>query len=92
MKWLNRFWAAVGPMPSTNVRIFVTLGIWVGTALRYQASGLGIGPIHFAAWEPSGEWLMSLVAMSGVDVAQFAVKRKTHDETKGKKEAVPDGD
>jgi hypothetical protein len=56
-------------LPSTNARIAVTLGVVVGTAVRYWWSS--------PPWEPSGEWLAFLVAMSGVDVLQFHSKRQT---------------
>jgi hypothetical protein len=55
-------------MPSTNTRIAVTLWLACGTGVRYWSS---------ASWQPSWEWLAFLTAMAGVDVAQFAVKRRT---------------
>lgn len=63
----------LGKVPTTNARIVVTLVVIVGTAIRYWWNG---------TWEPSGEWLTFLVAMSGVDVAQFHSKRVTHSDHK----------
>lgn len=61
-------------LPTTNARIAVTLGVVIGTAMRYWWSN--------PSWEPSGEWLTFLVAMSGMDSAQFYAKRATHSEYK----------
>lgn len=79
-KWVRKVWDDIASMPSTNVRIAMTLFCVFTTAGRYQVSGLGFGALHVAAWEPSGEWLTFLAAMSGIDVIQFGWKRKTHDE------------
>lgn len=69
----DRLLVWLGKVPTTNARIVVTLVVIVGTAIRYWWNG---------TWEPSGEWLTFLVAMSGVDVAQFHSKRVTHSDHK----------
>lgn len=56
-------------VPSTNLRQVVTMIVFLSTAAKYLIT---------AGWTPSGEWLTFLVAMAGVDVAQFGIKRKTH--------------
>jgi hypothetical protein len=61
----------VGRVPTTNVRILTTLFCMLLTAGRYVASQTKGG------WEPSVEWLAFLVAMAGVDAAQFLAKRTT---------------
>lgn len=61
--------ALLGKVPTTNVRILVTLGAVMLTTLRYVTSDV---------WVPSLEWLGFLVAMSGVDAVQFYSKRVTH--------------
>ena len=65
MNWL---WKWLADFPSTNGRIFVTIGLSVGTAVRYWTS---------ETWKPSYEWLAFLVVMSGLDVVQFGKKRDT---------------
>lgn len=60
-EWLAR-------LPTTNARIAMTLVLALGTGIKYWAS---------FEWEPSWAWLSFLVAMAGLDVAQFATKRKT---------------
>lgn len=75
----------IGNLPTTNLRIVVTLALVVGTGLVYLAIALTLSlripmpdaqPI--APWEPSGEWLTFLAAMSGLDALQFTTKRMTH--------------
>lgn len=58
----------IGRLPTTNLRIVITLLIVIGTATRYWTSG---------SWSPSIEWLMFLTTMSGLDAVQFSQKRKT---------------
>jgi len=61
-----------GKLPTTQVRVTVTLGAVVATTVRYVASHTG--------WVPDMQWLGFLLLMSGVDAAQFLVKRTTdHD-------------
>jgi hypothetical protein len=55
-------------LPSTNTRIVVTLACVIATAVRVVALG----------WSPPIEWLAFLLAMAGVDAAQFTAKRMTH--------------
>ena len=65
----DRFLDRIARLPSTNFRIFITLGCVVWTTARYLTSTIG--------WEPSLEWLGFLATMSGLDLAQFGVKRRT---------------
>jgi hypothetical protein len=58
-------------LPSTNFRIFVTMMVVVGTAVDYWISG-----------DVSGEWLIFLGSMAGIDVAAFGIKRKTYEASK----------
>lgn len=68
-------------LPSTNARIATTLFLALLTTLRYLSSGMALGAMQIAAWQPSESWLIFLAAMSGLDLAQFYAKRKTYDET-----------
>lgn len=74
---MNKFLAS---MPSTNTRIFVTLLVVAATAARYIASGAAIGQWHVDPWVPDWDWLLFLAAMSGLDLAQFHLKRTTEAE------------
>lgn len=55
-------------LPTTNLRLLVTLVCMLLTTLRYVGS---------AAWVPDSGWLCFLAVMSGLDVTQFGVKRAT---------------
>lgn len=57
-----------GKLPTTQVRVTVTLGCVIWTTGHYMVA---------ATWQPSTEWLAFLLCMSGVDAAQFLVKRTT---------------
>lgn len=65
---MNKLMDLLARLPSTNARIAMTLLLALGTGVKYWSSGV---------WEPSVEWLAFLVAWAGIDVAQFAAKRKT---------------
>lgn len=54
--------------PTTNMRIILTLGLALGTAIKYWATG---------GWVPAAEWLIFLTGMAGLDVLQHNNKRKT---------------
>ena len=72
MSILTKTTAWLATLPSTNLRITATLCLCGGTAVVYWSLA-----IAGRSWEPSWEWLAFLTAMAGVDVAQFATKRKT---------------
>lgn len=61
-------WTWLATFPSTNGRIFLTLVMALGTAIRVVATG----------WTPPAEWLVFLCAWAGLDVAQFHSKRVTN--------------
>jgi len=63
----GRVIAWLGSLPTTNARIVVTLACTVATCARVVATG----------WHPDEAWLLFLAGMSGIDVAQFGVKRVT---------------
>jgi hypothetical protein len=65
MKLLSWEWAAT--MPSTNVRIGVTLILALGTGAR----------VILVGWAPPTEWLVFLTGWAGLDVLQFGAKRAT---------------
>jgi len=81
-------------LPTTNLRIFVTLCVLVVTAATY----LGLAfitrvfpALDFKTWVPADSWLMFLAVALGLDWGQFHSKRATEfkDERKRKKAAVP---
>lgn len=55
-------------LPSTNARIVVSLILATATGVRVL--------ITWTA--PPWEWLLFLGTMMGLDLAQFSVKRRTH--------------
>ena len=72
MGWFNtavdRLYELVRNAPTTKIRILMTLGLALGTAIKYWAS---------AGWIPAVEWLVFLTGMAGLDVMQHNNKRKT---------------
>lgn len=68
MNWL---WKRLADMPSTNARIFLTLLIFGGTAIRYW----------YTNDVPDGQWLAFIAVMAGVDALQFGAKRVTEKPT-----------
>ena len=67
----------IAKLPTTNLRIAVTLAIWVGTAIHTWAGG-----------EVGIEFLGAIVTMSGLDALQFVGKRRTQHNPKDEAEAV----
>ena len=65
---LDKLYKLVETAPTTNMRILFTLGLALGTAIKYWASG---------GWVPAAEWLIFLTGMAGLDVLQHHNKRKT---------------
>lgn len=52
-------------LPTTQLRVVVTLAVFVGTAIRYWWSGEA----------PDGDWLLFLAGMAGVDALTVIGKR-----------------
>ena len=80
-----------GNLPTTQVRISVTLLCVIATALRYVLSEqhvLANGLVQ-SFWEPSWQWLGFLVAMSGLDAAQYLGKRTTDADYVAAKQGTP---
>jgi len=77
---MDRLWALWGKLPTTQVRITVTLGAVVATTVKYVLS---------STWVPSYEWLGFLVLMSGVDAAQWLAKRTTDHTYVAAKQGTP---
>ena len=57
----------IARLPSTNLRVFVTLLLAMTTAGHYYTS----------TWQPSTEWLGFILGLSGLDLAQFHSKRRS---------------
>lgn len=55
-------------LPTTNIKVVVSLSLSILTAIRYMIGG----------WEPSSEWLLFLAGLASLDTAQHAIKRFTH--------------
>ena len=64
---LPGIWRWIAAMPSTNVRISVSLVLSFGTGMR----------VIWTGWAPPGEWLMFLAGMAAIDAGQFIGKRVT---------------
>lgn len=64
---MTGIWKLIGEMPSTNVRIAVSMLMALATAVRV---------VGFS-WEPPIEWLGFLTVWAGLDVAQFGKNRTT---------------
>jgi hypothetical protein len=86
--WFWRFADAaierVRVLPTTQLRLVVTLGLVVGTgtvylllAVKVALFGLGRPGAQFTMWQPATEWLAFLLVNSGLDAAQFFAKRST---------------
>lgn len=65
---LDRAVELINKAPTTNLRILLTLGITLGTAIKYWTS---------STWIPDWQWLIFLAGMAGLDVWQHHNKRKT---------------
>jgi hypothetical protein len=64
----QKVFALVDTLPTTPSRVVVTLGAFIGTAVIY---------LHSSTWVPAESWLFFLAGMSGLDLAQFHLKRTT---------------
>lgn len=65
---IKRALELLGDLPTTQTRVVVTCGAIIATTVKYVSS---------TTWIPSYEWLGFLLLASGVDAAQFLVKRTT---------------
>ena len=68
----SRLYLLIDGAPTTNIRILTTIGLAIGTAIKYWASEGGAN-----GWVPNWEWLLFLAGMAGLDVWQHHNKRKT---------------
>lgn len=59
-------WKWLETMPSTNLRILVTIALAAVTGIRVLFD-----------WTPPTEWLLFLTGWAGLDVLQFGAKRAT---------------
>jgi len=76
---IDRLLDSWGKLPTTQVRVSVTLGAVIATTVRYVLSN---------TWHPTYDWLGFLLLMSGVDAAQFLVKRTTDHQYVAAKKAL----
>ncbi len=76
MKLPQQLWLRFKELPTTNVRIVVSILLAIGTAVRYLVWGLSPGQQQ--GWV---EWLIFLSVWAGIDVAQYLIKRKTFQNT-----------
>lgn len=58
----------IGKLPTTNLRIVVSLVLAVATGIKVIGWN----------WDVPGDWLTFLTVWAGLDVIQFAQKRATH--------------
>lgn len=74
---MNKFLKFVAEFSTSNARIFSTIFLSVATAAKYLLTSCNIVDAQCVHWEPSVEWCGFLIAMSGLDVGHYLVKRKT---------------
>lgn len=83
---MKRFFDAVRDMPSTNVRIFVGIGLAIVYVLGSMLGAFLIGitasfrpvPINVLPPQDVHEWIgIFILIMLGIDTTQFAIKRAT---------------
>ena len=67
---------------TTNLRVFFTLTLATGTAIRYWTATDG--------WKPSLEWCGLILGLSGADVVQWTQKRRTQWRPEETRESEPD--
>ncbi len=67
MKIIDRALEILGKIPTTQIRVVVTLALTIATGVMYFATN----------FDPSIDWLGFLALMAGLDVAQFHSKRRT---------------
>lgn len=78
---LEKLFGALDHLPTTRIRVLVTIGLITATGATYLmhacdarvATTLACGP----GWEPSLNWLIFLSALAGVDVTQYFAKSFT---------------
>lgn len=66
-------------LPTTNLRIVVTLGVYAATSLVYL--GYAVARLWLTdakPWVPSWDFMVFIGVMSGIDVTQYIGKRRTH--------------
>jgi hypothetical protein len=88
---LERWFTLWGKLPTTQARITVTLACVIATTVRYVVSEqhvLANGQLQ-SFWEPSWQWLGFLIAMSGLDAAQYFGKRTTDTTYVAAKQGTP---
>lgn len=66
--FVDHIYYLIANVPTTSLRIIITLYIAIRTTEHYMRT---------PEFVPSLEWLGFILALSGVDVAQWVVKRKT---------------
>jgi len=64
-------WRWLDTLPTTQVRLAVSLLMSVATCVRYLAS---------SDWKPDVQWLVFLATALGLDAAHFYAKRATDTE------------
>ncbi len=76
MNKIDQIFDRIETLPTTRIRILVTIGLIVATVVTWlmhacdvrNAQGVCVG------WEPSANMIMFLAALAGVDVAQYLSK------------------
>ncbi len=68
MKIIDKTLEVLGKVPTTQLRILVTLALVIGTAIKIWRA---------PDWSPEWDWLLFLAGMSGLDVLQHYGKRLT---------------
>lgn len=76
MNIMDKIFAFIEHVPTTRIRILVTIGLIVATTITWlmhscdmrTPQGICVG------WEPSSNMIIFLAALAGVDVAQYVSK------------------
>ena len=77
---LEKVFNALDHLPTTRIRVLVTIGLITATGVTYLLHSCDIrDPVTqlCVGWEPSLNWLIFLSALAGVDVTQYFAKSMT---------------
>lgn len=77
---MEKFFILFDKIPTTRIRVLVTLGLITATGATYLLHSCDVRSLQnqlCIGWEPSVNWLVFLSALAGVDVTQYFAKSYT---------------
>jgi len=80
MTSLRKIATAIDLIPTTRIRLLVTIGLIAATGITYLMHACDYRSAATQAcvgWEPSVNWFIFLSALAGVDVTQYFAKSLT---------------